>query len=101
MRFGIEEKYWSIINDVFARHPHVHQVVLYGSRAKGTNKRFSDVDITLKGPDVDWRDLLSVSSQLEESTLPYLFDVSLFKTLKNEALIDHINRRGITIYERC
>lgn len=101
MRYGIEEKYWTTINDVFARHPNVRQVVLYGSRAKGTNKKFSDVDITLMGTDADWRDLLSVSSLLEESNIPYIFDVSLFKNLKNDALIDHINRCGINIYESC
>ncbi len=32
--------------------------------------------------------------------LPYEFDISLFSALKNENLIDHINRVGVVIFQR-
>ena len=37
------------LTSLFAKNEHIERVVLYGSRAKGTFKPFSDVDITLFG----------------------------------------------------
>ena len=73
---------------------------MYGSRAKGNYKPFSDVDITLEGAELTHTDLSRLSLAIDDLLLPYQFDISIFHTLKNEALIDHIRRMGITIYER-
>ena len=75
-------------------------MVLYGSRAKGNYKPFSDVDITLVGDELTHEDLNRVILAIDDLLLPYQFDISLFYILKNAELIDHINRRGIVIYER-
>jgi hypothetical protein len=32
--------------------------------------------------------------------LPYSFDISLFKDIDNPNLVDHINRVGVTFYEK-
>jgi uncharacterized protein len=48
-RYGIEEYEWEKIRAIFTHYPHIERAVLFGSRAKGTNKPFSDVDIALMG----------------------------------------------------
>lgn len=88
-----------LLQDVFAQSPNISKVVLYGSRAKGTNRPFSDVDITLMGDHVTDDDLTDVMYRLSESSLPYFCDVSIFRNLSNDALISHIKRVGQTIYE--
>ena len=35
-----------------------------------------------------------------DDLLPYQFDISIFHTLANPDLIDHIQRVGITIYQK-
>ncbi|HTG45994.1 MAG TPA: nucleotidyltransferase domain-containing protein, partial [Verrucomicrobiae bacterium] len=35
--------------EVFRRHPEVTRVILFGSRAKGTHRPSSDVDLALTG----------------------------------------------------
>lgn len=75
-------------------------VILYGSRAKGNFKPFSDVDITLIGEELSRGDLNQVIRDVDDLLLPYQFDISLCHKLKNEALIEHIDRRGIVIYAR-
>lgn len=49
MKYGLDDNYFDKLTSVFPRHPEVESVVLYGSRAKGNYKPFSDIDITLKG----------------------------------------------------
>ncbi|MCR5697038.1 MAG: restriction endonuclease subunit S [Marinilabiliaceae bacterium] len=88
------------LSKVFAANERIERVVLYGSRAKGNYKPFSDVDITLEGAELTHTDLNRISLAIDDLLLPYQFDISIFYTLKNEALIDHIRRMGITIYEK-
>jgi len=98
MKYGMLDEELKLMHDIFAQTSTLEKVVLYGSRAKGTNKPFSDVDITLVGDCMTDDDLTDVMYRLSESSLPYFCDVSLFKNLNNPALIDHIRRRGKEIY---
>lgn len=99
MKYGMLDDELKLMQDVFAQSPNISKVVLYGSRAKGTNRPFSDVDITLMGDHVTDDDLTDVMFRLSESLLPYFCDVSIFRNLSNDALISHIKRVGQTIYE--
>ena len=98
MKYGLEDSELMLMRDIFAQSANIEKVILYGSRAKGTNKPFSDVDITLVGKNLTEDDLTDVMYRLSESSLPYFCDTSLFSHLINPALIDHIQRRGKVIY---
>ena len=99
MRYGVKEEYWQMLSEVFAHRPQIEKVILYGSRVKETYKPFSDIDITLVGENITHRDLLQIMNDIDDLLLPYMFDISIFHTLRNEELIEHINRRGAVIYE--
>lgn len=101
MSFGLKDSEIKQILDIIAKNGNVESAVLYGSRAKGTFKPFSDVDLTLNGSALSRKDLNTLSHDLYESQLPYNFDLSIFSTLKNNALIDHIRRCGIEIYRKA
>ena len=100
MPYGLTDSELKQLFDIFDDHPHVGQAILYGSRAKGNYKPFSDVDITLVGHELTREDLNDILLAIDDLLLPYQVDLSLFHKLKNEALIDHIRRRGIVIYQR-
>ena len=69
-------------------------------RAKGNYKPGSDVDIALKGSEVDFL-VASISGELNEETpLPYTFDVVAIDALDNEALKEHIQRVGVSFYKK-
>jgi predicted nucleotidyltransferase len=99
---GLTEKTISMIKTVFARHPEIERVILYGSRAKGNFRNGSDIDLVLQGGD-DLTEcvLYKVLDELDDLPLPYSFDVAIHSTISNEALLDHIRRRGAVFYERC
>lgn len=98
MQYGIKEEYWRKLSEVFTNYPQIERVILYGSRVKGNYKPFSDIDITLVGESLTHRNLLQIMNDIDDLLLPYMFDISIFHDLRNEELIEHINRRGAEIY---
>lgn len=100
MPYGLTEMELQKVLGVFARNSRIEKVILYGSRAKGCFKPFSDVDITLVGDELSRSDLNRMMEEMDDLLLPYRFDVSLWHKLKNEALMDHIRRVGIEIYRK-
>ena len=88
------------INAVFSAYPQINQVILYGSRAKGTQRNGSDVDLTIRGEDVTLSQLLKIENDLDELLLPYKIDLSLYHHIDNPDLIEHIRRVGKIFYTR-
>ncbi|MBD5296044.1 MAG: nucleotidyltransferase domain-containing protein [Bacteroides sp.] len=97
---GLEESELDELIEILSSDPYISGAILYGSRAKGTYKPFSDLDITLKGDKLSIDTLAELQNKFYYSSLPYLVDLSIFDRLKNDELIDHIRRRGITLYSR-
>ena len=85
------------IRSVFRRHPEVAAVKLFGSRAKGTHRPQSDVDLALWG-DVDELAAQAIAAELDELPLPYRFDVVPFASIRLAALRAHIERVGIQVF---
>jgi predicted nucleotidyltransferase len=98
--YGLTDRELALMDSYFSQIANLEKVILYGSRAKGNYKKFSDVDITLLGKEIGISDLFKLQDLLYESDLPYMYDVSLFKSLTNPDLIDHIKRKGIVLWER-
>jgi len=96
---GLSEITISKIHGLLKKFPKVEKVILYGSRAMGTYRNGSDIDLTLVG-DLSRETLLKISWQLDDLMLPYMIDLSLMDDIDNPNLIDHINRRGQTFYQR-
>jgi AhpD family alkylhydroperoxidase len=74
--------------------------ILYGSRAKGTFKPASDIDLTLTGPDLDLTILQILETELDDLLLPYKIDLSIFHKITNPDLVEHITRVGKTVYSK-
>ncbi len=100
MPYGLKDIEMAYLETLFSKNERIERVILYGSRAKGNHKPFSDVDITLVGDELTHEDLNRIILAIDDLLLPYQFDISIFHQLKNDTLIDHINRRGIVIYEK-
>jgi len=96
---GLSEANLDNVNTVFAKHPEVTKVVLYGSRAKGNYRLGSDVDLTLYGHNLTNEKLGEIASQIDDLYLPYTFDISIFNQIDSPELIDHIHRVGTVLYE--
>jgi uncharacterized protein len=100
MNFGINIEQTSRILEVLSLHPAVEQVIIFGSRAKGTFREGSDVDLAVVGKELKLTDLLQIGSELELLSYPFIFDLVLFYGIKDKELIDHINRVGKVFYQK-
>ena len=100
MMYGIEDNEWKKIFALFKHFPRINKAILFGSRAKGNYKPFSDVDIALIGQDLSIHDLLHLNNEIDDLLLPYEFDICIYNNLKSEELKEHINRKGIVVYEK-
>lgn len=89
------------IQHVFSGFREIESAVIYGSRAKGSYKPASDIDLTFFGPGLDLTVLNKLSNDLDDLLLPYTFDLSIFESINNPDLIEHIKRVGIAFYKRA
>ena len=98
MRYGLPDEHIKIILDYIARYSEIEEAVLFGSRALGTYKPGSDVDIALKGNKVDSFLAAHLKSEIEEeTTLPYFFDFVAYSKLNHKDLIKHIDKYGVVL----
>lgn len=99
LHFGLKETTISKINQIFSLYPTIDKVILYGSRAKGSYRNGSDIDLTILGH-LTYNQLNQIETQLDDLLLPYTIDLSLFNHIDNVDLIDHINRVGKVFYSQ-
>ena len=98
MKYGLDDIIIEKINQVFDQFPQIKEVIIYGSRAMGNYREASDIDLTLIGDNLNLKDLNQLTSVLDDLLLPYLFDISIHSQIKNQDLIEHINRNGKLFY---
>ncbi|MFI3263691.1 MAG: nucleotidyltransferase domain-containing protein [Rikenellaceae bacterium] len=99
-QFGISEDKIVKLHSVFNLFPEIEQVIIYGSRALGRYKKFSDVDITLKGSSLTDSTLTKLIFAIDDLLLPYEFDISIYHHIKNCDVVDHIDRVGKVLYTK-
>ncbi len=97
---GLTPEQLTLLQQVFKKHPQITAVKLYGSRAKGTFHERSDVDLVLVGTGIDRHLVADLLMDLADTDLPYTVDLQNYSEIKNRALIEHIDRVGLVIYER-
>ena len=80
----------------FARKYSVMKIVLFGSRARGTNTERSDIDIAVYGGEFDqfyWEVKENIHSLL-------MFDIIQADAAISDELKQAIEKGGVTIYEK-
>ena len=98
MEFGLKDQEISALRDVLASIPEVEEAIIYGSRARGTNRISSDIDMTLKGDKLTYLQLALLDARIDDLYLPYFVDLSLFSMIKNTDLVASIEREGKVLY---
>lgn len=81
MKFGLEQKHLDVLNDVLIKplKKRGAKVWIFGSRARGDFKPFSDVDVLYELPNdvvMSLAEIGQLNEALEESSLPYKVDLA-------------------------
>jgi uncharacterized protein len=100
MPFGLKQSQVNAINSIFKEFGTIEKVIIYGSRAKGSHKPGSDIDLVIEGNELTFSELLSIENKIDDLLLPYKIDLSQKNSISSEELLDHIERVGKVFYER-
>lgn len=98
--YGLEPGQLDQVISILQCNRKIDKVVLFGSRAKGNFQNGSDVDLALFGEQLHLNDLLNISLEIDELLLPNKFDFIIYSRIQEQALVEHINRVGIVLFER-
>ncbi len=98
MLFGLREEDLNQIVELLTSNRKVKSIFLFGSRAKGNHSPGSDVDLALKGNDLEMSDLIEMKVLLDQTSLPYKIDLIIYERITEPMLKDNIDRVGIQIY---
>jgi len=89
----------SLVSIISANHK-VDKIILFGSRAKGNFTPGSDIDLVIKGQLLKLNDILDFKIKTDNLSLPYKIDLIIYDSIIEPDLISHINRVGISLFER-
>ena len=101
MRYGLSDRTLQKIHEVFKQYPQIEKAILYGSRATGTYRNGSDIDLTLCGKGLTHNILSKLDTDLDDLLLPYTIDLSVFSQIGNQDMVAQIERVGVNFYEKC
>jgi len=67
---------------------------------KAITKKGSDIDLTLFGGEELSGILYRILDEIDDLLLPYTLDVSIFREISDPEVVEHIQRVGVTFYEK-
>ncbi len=98
--FGIHAESYKWIQRAFRMFPEIDEVIIFGSRAKGNFQPGSDIDLAIKGHNLEYSYAEKVRNVLEEGLYTlYFYDVVDYYHITNQALKEHIDRVGKVFYK--
>lgn len=100
IRFGLNQKQLQLILEAIQSFPGIGKVVIFGSRATGTHRPASDIDLAVFGKEITFSLVNRLSSALDDLPLPFLFDVVNYQTINNPALKENIDTKGKVLFEK-
>jgi predicted nucleotidyltransferase len=79
MNLQLENKHWKIIQTILAKHP--YRFYAYGSRVKGTARKYSDLDLCYQ-EEIPLSILSQIREEFEESNLPFEVELVNWKHMR-------------------
>jgi uncharacterized protein len=97
-KMGVSKTLIEDIKKVIRKYPDVNRAVVFGSRANGSYKYNSDIDIAVFSNNLLMKDLNLLTDELKELNTIFDFDVLNFEKIDKKELLQNIEKDGIEIY---
>jgi uncharacterized protein len=91
-KIALTEEEFAIVTHIMKNYPHT---AVFGSRAKGTNKKFSDLDLCIKDQITGYEYEL-LKEAFEQSNLPFTVDLVLYSRC-DDSFKKIIDREGVRL----
>lgn len=99
--FGLAENHYRAITEQFRHFPHIREVLIFGSRAKGTAKPHSDIDLAVIAPEMDEQEFSRLWNRLDALDLVFKLDLLHWDRLDQQPLKDAVMKQGKPFYTPC
>lgn len=77
------------IGEIFLLNPGVKRVLLYGSRAQGTFRDTSDIDLALIGEDLALVEQFRLETALDDLLLPWRIDLCRYHAITGRCRVGY------------
>ena len=98
MKTVLRDKDLAILRDTLRRFPVVRAARVFGSRAIGSARRASDLDLAISAPEASALQWTELCEALENAPLIYELNIVRPEQTISQSLKDKIAREGITVY---
>jgi uncharacterized protein len=99
LKFGLNQAQVEILENIFKQYYSVEKVLIFGSRAMGSFKPFSDIDLCLYGK-INDTTLAKINNDIIESNLIYTVDLVVFEDITNLKFRQNIQKAGKVFWSR-
>lgn len=96
--FGLAQRHYLDLARVFGKYPKIERVIIFGSRVKGMEKPYSDIDLAVIAPGMEDTEFARFLGDLDELELVFKLDVLHLDRLNQEKLRDAILAHGKDFY---
>jgi predicted nucleotidyltransferase len=98
--FGLKENERQLLLNLINHIGCIEEILIYGSRAKGTETNQSDVDLVITKGRCTTTELGHLVSAINESDFPFLVNICLQQTISNDSVKEQIRKVGKVFYQR-
>lgn len=100
-RLDIRPEQLAIVRELLKKHIPDREVLAFGSRAKGTARKYSDLDLAIMGNDpvTPAARYMGLKDDLTESRLPFMVDLVEWASLSDDWMLKAVRRDGIPVQE--
>jgi predicted nucleotidyltransferase len=81
--FGLSETVYIKITGLIRQFPEFKKVLIFGSRARGSFKEGSDIDLAVSGKKITYKDLRKFKIAYDNLNIPYQLDLVHYETIDN------------------
>ena len=101
MKFGLNEKVIEDIVNNLKKYEEVESAKIFGSRARGDNRKASDIDIALFGDYLTSSINTKIFFEIDDLYLPYKIDLINFNSISSDDTIrKNILNEGVEFYAK-
>lgn len=97
--FGLTDRALIALRSVLSAEPRVRQVLVFGSRARGSHRRASDIDLALDAPGLDARGLSRLAEAIDDLLLPQEVDLVVLDRVTDPELLARIRADGRLLFD--
>lgn len=91
--FGLSNEIYEKIMNIVKKYK--YDFILFGSRARGDYKNYSDIDIAIEN--VKDEDIYRIQNDLDLLDIPYTFDIIFIKKDTSKELLESIRNEGVKL----